>query len=65
MNRVTAVPAYGRDYTNQTSVMKDWDAGKDFQVQPSGQYISRAEAEEHGITVNVRYSNLRKVMQVT
>lgn len=31
-NCITLVPAYGRDYTSKTSLMEDWQAGKDFRA---------------------------------
>lgn len=65
MSHLTAVPAYGRDYKSKAAVMADWDDGLDFRLEPSGQYISKADAVASGIrTINIRYGNLRKVMVV-
>ena len=30
MQNIQLVPAYGRDYKNQTEVLADWNANKDF-----------------------------------
>ena len=60
---ISAVPAYGRDYTSKAAVLADWNANKDFQIMDlrmSG-YINREQAAKEGITVNVRYAKQRKV----
>lgn len=64
MNYIEAVPAYGRDYTNQKDVKSDWDAGKDFIamsfVGPQG-YINKQDAETQGLKVIIRYAKQMKV----
>lgn len=57
---IEAIPAYGRDYTAATHVRKDWDAGKDFQVAISGQYINKADAAREGTKVQVYFDKERK-----
>jgi len=61
MNELTLVPAYGRDYKSKAAVQADWDANKDFQIH-GGPYINKADAEQKGISVRIRYQKLRKVM---
>jgi len=61
---IEVVPAYGRDYKNQKDARADWDAGLDFRDTSSGSYISKEEAEKHGLRVIIRYANQRKVMSV-
>ena len=57
-------PAYGRDYKSIAEVKTDWESGKDFQIIPSGAYVSIRESNlllNDNITeLNVRYSKLRK-----
>lgn len=55
--------AYGRDYNSVAAVKADWDANKDFAVRTlgAGGYINKADADAANVTVNVRYSNDRKV----
>lgn len=58
----TVTPAYGRDYRSKAEVQADWDADKDFILQSfngSG-YVNRQDFAP-GATVNIRYSQLRKV----
>lgn len=60
---LSAIPAYGRDYTSKAAVLADWKANKDFQIMDlrmSG-YINREQAAKENITVNVRYAKQRKV----
>lgn len=66
---LTVVPAYGRDYTSAKAVKADWEAGKDFQIcdmscQNDGAYINKEDASREGITVNVRYARLTKVLPI-
>lgn len=73
MAYIEVVPAYGRDYTNQKSVLEDWKADKDFQISEAGfgtgarygQYVTRTEAVNAGLNVIVRYAKLQKVVDVT
>ena len=57
-------PAYGRDYKSIAEVKAAWESGKDFQIIPSGAYVSIRESNlllNDDITeLNVRYSKLRK-----
>lgn len=59
------VPAYGRDYATEAEVKADWDAGKDFQIRSidrmDGKYLNRQDAEVNGLSVQIRYNNLRDV----
>lgn len=70
MNFVTLVPAYGRDYKSKKAVMADWDAGKDFVINQfghpyDGKYInSQDAATTPGVTYNIRYAKLAKVLPV-
>ena len=59
----TLTPAYGRDYKSVKAVLADFDAGKDFALQPSGRYASKKDLPTG--TYSIRYSNLRKVLLVT
>lgn len=58
----TAVPAYGRNYKSKAAALADWHAGKDFRCEPQGCYVTKAEAA--GLTVNLRYDRLTKVVAV-
>jgi len=63
---LTVVPAMGRDYTSVAKVKADWNAGKDFMINDmssrhDGSYINEEDADNAGITVNVRYAKLRKL----
>ena len=63
---LTVVPAYGRDYKSQKAVKADWEAGKDFQINDmsspnDGAYINKQDAEKDGVTVNIRFKQLRNV----
>lgn len=68
-NYVNVKPAYGRDYTNQAAVKKDWKDGKDFIVTDFlspyyGRYINVEDAKREGVKVIVRYAREQKVVQV-
>jgi hypothetical protein len=63
---LTVVPAMGRDYTSDEAVKADWESGKDFTINDmsskyDGSYINKEDADNAGITVNVRYNKLRNV----
>ena len=64
MTYLVAVPAYGRDYTSAKAVRADWDAGKDFRCMPQGAYINKQDAAQAGITVNLRFHRLTKVVVI-
>ena len=40
MTELTLIPAYGRKYDTDESMLADWVAGKDFRIYPSGPYTS-------------------------
>jgi len=56
----TVIGAYGRDYKSKAKALADWNAGLDFQVY-GGPYISKRDADAHGVTVSIRYNGLRSV----
>lgn len=62
---IEVTPAYGRDYKNQTALLADWRADKDFREVTTGSYINRSGALRMGYSVIVRYADSRKVMDVT
>lgn len=59
----TLTPAYGRDYKGGNAAVQDFNAGKDFVLQPEGALIN-IEQIEKGVTVNLRFNNLRTVRPV-
>ena len=59
---MTLTPAYGRDYKSKAAVMEDWNANRNFQIQPSGKYINREQVDAEGIKVMIRYGKLRRVV---
>jgi len=59
---IEATPAYGRDYKSASTVKAAWAQGKDFRNAMTGQYLSIRDTVPG--TVWVRYSQLRKVVQV-
>lgn len=61
---MTAVPAYGRDYKSAKAVKEDWQAGKDFLLEPSGQYANKDSPFPKGTTLNIRYKKLTQVCVV-
>jgi hypothetical protein len=65
MEWIEATPAYGRDYTNQKSVLADWLADKDFRETTTGRYVNRSQAKAMGLKVILRYDRNRKVMDVS
>lgn len=62
---IVATPAYGRDYTTQAQVRADWAAGKDFQVQPTGQYVNNEDARNHNLKVEVKFARRTKTVIVS
>lgn len=60
---IEVVPAYDRDYKNQTAVKKDWNADLDFRDTESGRYINKSGAKAAGLRVIIRYDRNLKVMQ--
>jgi hypothetical protein len=65
-NSFTLTPAYGRVYTSKAQVLKDYNAGKDFIAQPSGQYINISDVIACcAVHVQVRYGKrLERVMVI-
>lgn len=61
MSWIEVEPAYGRDYTTAKAAKADWAAGKDFRETSTGSYITKAEAEKQGLSVNIRYAKSLKV----
>jgi hypothetical protein len=64
INYLEVVPAYGRDYKNQSEIKADWSANKDFQDPFRGSYLNKSDAERLGIKVLVRYARQSKVFAV-
>ena len=64
MNWQVAVPAYGRDYKTAKQVKEDWAAGKDFRCEPQGCYINKQDADQAGITVELRYKQMRELVVI-
>ena len=64
MTYYECVPAYGRDYRSKKYLLRDYHDGKDFQiisVDPEcGRYINKEQVKE-GMTLNIRYDQLRKI----
>jgi hypothetical protein len=66
METLTVVPAYNREYTRQEEIIRDWESGKDFQIDDvgskfNGSYINKEDAIAGGIeSVKVRYAKLCK-----
>jgi hypothetical protein len=68
MSYLTAVPAYGRDYTSAKAVKADWAAGRDFQIQDmssrwDGAYVNKGD-KPADVTLSVRYAKLTKVVMI-
>ena len=59
----TLIPAYGRDYKSAKEVRADLNAGKDFQLQPSGQHCSLRDFPA-GTQLICRYRSLRQLCVV-
>ena len=66
MQRLTVSPAYGRDYKSAKAALADWADDKDFVIESvgrdQGRFINRADAEQYGATVNIRYAKLTRVV---
>jgi len=57
---MTIVPAYGRDYPDAASAIRDWIAGKDFIIQDvscrwDGKYVNCQQVVE----AKIRYNKLQ------
>jgi hypothetical protein len=69
MRYLTVVPAYGRDYSNETGAVADWNAGKDFRIMDrsstwDGRYTSVRDWTGTGVTVNIRYKRMTMIAPV-
>lgn len=56
-------PAFGRDYKSGKDAEADFRAGKDFILQPEGQYCSIRDFAP-GATANLRYKKQQSVKPV-
>jgi hypothetical protein len=56
------IPAYGRVYTSQKSVLTDWDGGKDFYRKDFYAYGYTSKSDyDKGVFIEFRYGkNLEK-----
>ena len=55
MRTMQLIPAYGRIYTTPASALKDWQAGKDFQIL-GGPYCSIRDLEaltSYGVDIEI------------
>ena len=62
----TVTPAYGRDYKSAKAAKADWNADKDFIINDhfdryDGKPINKAQADEAGIKVTIRFDRLAKI----
>lgn len=64
MRTILAIPAYGRDYIDESNVISDWNANKDFQDTLSGSYLNKQDCERLGVKVIVQYSQRMKELSV-
>ncbi len=68
---LTLVPAYGRDYQTAEALLKDWHAGKDFQIACvvslwNGAYASVRDLKQFpGVHVKIRYDRLARFVLVS
>lgn len=66
---LTLVAALGRAYTSEAAIRSDWAEGKDFTINDvsckwDGSYINKEQADDGGITVNIRYNKNRSVCAI-
>ena len=54
-------PAFGRDYKSKAEAIADFVKGKDFILQPQGQYCSIRDFAPR-VTVNIRYKKMTSVV---
>lgn len=62
-NYVSAIPAYGRDYTTPEAVEADWAAGKDFQIQDlryGAPYMNKDDKPANW-QLNIRFNKKRDI----
>lgn len=62
-NFKSLTPAYGRDYKSKQAVIDDFEANKDFILQPEGVYINKEQIAK-GVTVNIRYKKQAHVCTI-
>jgi hypothetical protein len=66
---MTVTPYLGRDHTTGKSAKESWEAGNDWVVNDvfsryNGKPINKAQADEAGIDVVLRFNKLTKVRAV-
>lgn len=67
MSHITLIPTQFRQYKSAKAVRADWDANKDFRIADmfhpdNGRVINKQDAA--GLTLNIRYDGLRKVVVI-
>ncbi len=60
---LSLVPLYGRDYKSKAELLADWNANKDFIIEPDGKAINK-EQTKSGDVLAFRYGKLRKQLIV-
>ena len=65
---LTVTPAYGRDYKSAKAAIVDWQAGNDFVIccfghPGDGRYINKAQADDEGASVRIRYKKLTQITE--
>lgn len=63
MRYVSAIPAYGRDYTTEMAVRADWEAGKDFLTQDimvGDHYVNKDDLPADW-QLKIRYNKLAEI----
>ena len=56
----TLTPAYGKDYKSSKAVVEGFEEGKDFIIQPEGQYCSIRDFNV-GDTIHLRYNKMERI----
>ena len=64
---LTLIPAYGRDYKNQKTILADWNNNKDFIIQSithpyDGKYANKSDLKKEHDSVLLRYDKMRKIV---
>lgn len=63
MKILSVIPAYGREYTEESQIQRDWDNSLDFRICDTsdpyyGKYINLEDARNAGLTnILVLYKN--------
>ena len=65
----TVTPAYGRDYKSKKAALDAWNANEDFIINDmsnrwDGKPVNKQGAEEEGLSIMIRYDQLRKIINV-